>query len=46
MDFKKSGYIIVTLSGGIIYILARAITLVLASTSLSDLPPGEYETFH
>ena len=46
MDFKRSGYTIVTLSGGILYILARAITLVLASTSLSDLPPGAYETFH
>ena len=32
------------LSGGILYILARAITLVLAFMSLRDLPPGAYET--
>ena len=46
MDFRKSGYTIVTSSGGILYILARAITLVLTSTSLSDLLPGAYETLH
>ena len=40
IDFRKSGYTIVTLSGGI---LARVITLVLTSTSLSDLLPGAYE---
>ena len=34
------------ISGGILYILARAITLVLAFTSLRDLPPGAYETVH
>ena len=34
------------LSGGILYIIARAITLVLAFTSLRDLPPGAYETVH
>ena len=34
------------LSGGILYILARAVTLVLAFTSLRDLPPGAYETVH
>ena len=33
-------------SGGILYILARAFTLVLAFTSLRDLPPGAYETVH
>ena len=33
-------------SGGILYILARAVTLVLAFTSLRDLPPGTYETVH
>ena len=32
------------LSGGVLYILGRAITLVLAFTSLRDLPPGAYET--
>ena len=36
----------IPISGGIPYILARAITLVLAFTSLRDLPPGAYETVH
>ena len=49
MNFDKSannvGYF-GTLSGGILYILARAITLVLAFTSLGGLPPGAYETVH
>ena len=35
-----------TLSGGILYIIARAVTLVLAFTSLRDLPLGAYETVH
>ena len=30
----------------LLYILARAVTLVLAFTSLRDLPPGAYETVH
>ena len=34
------------LSGGMLYILARAVTLVLAFVSLRDLPPGAYETVH
>ena len=34
------------ISGGILYIIARAITLVLAFTSLRDLPPGAYQTVH
>ena len=34
------------LSGGILYVLARAVTLVLALTSLRDLPPGAYEAVH
>ena len=34
------------LSGVLLYILARAVTLVLAFTSLRDLPPGAYETVH
>ena len=34
------------LPAGILYILARAITLVLAFTSLRDLPPGAYESVH
>ena len=36
----------VPLSAGLLYILARAVTLVLAFTSLRDLPPGAYETVH
>ena len=38
--------IISTLPSGIRYILARVVTLVLAFTSLMDLPPGAYETIH
>ena len=34
------------LSGGVLYIIAQAITLTLAFTSLRDLPPGAYETVH
>ena len=34
------------LPAGILYILARAVTLVLAFTSLRGLPPGAYETVH
>ena len=34
------------LSGGILYIIARAVTLVLAFTSLRHLPPAAYETVH
>ena len=32
--------------GGILYISARGFTLVLAFTSLRELPPGVYETVH
>ena len=49
MDFDKSGSTILyfgPLFGGILYIIARAVTLVLAFTSLRDLPPGAYETVH
>ena len=49
MDFSNCGSVIAyfgALSGGILYILARAVTLVLAFTSLRDLPPGAYETVH
>ena len=31
---------------GILYVIARAVTLVLALTSLRDLPPGAFDTFH
>ena len=34
------------LPAGILYILARVVTLVLAFTSLRSLPPGAYETVH
>ena len=34
------------LFGGILYIIARAVTLVLAFISLRELPPGAYETVH
>ena len=34
------------LFGSILYIIARAVTLVLALISLRELPPGAYETVH
>jgi len=52
MDFEIAGGIatfIVIISifpTGILYILARAVTLGLAFTSLRDLPPGVFETVH
>ena len=49
MDFHKFGITVLyfgPLSGFILYIIARAVTLVLAFTSLRDLPPGAYETVH
>ena len=42
--FDIIGFYFCPLSGGILYIVARAVTLVLAFTSLRDLPPGAYET--
>ena len=30
----------------ILYVIARAVTLVLAFTSLRDLPPGAFNTVH
>ena len=48
-DFDKSGttfFYFGPLLGGILYIIARAVTLVLAFTSLRDLPPGAYQTVH
>ena len=44
--FVIIGFLFCPISGGILYILARAITLVLAFTSLRGLPPGAYETVH
>ena len=49
MDFEKTGVTFFNfgpLFGGILYIIARAVTLVLAFTSLRHLPPGAYETVH
>ena len=46
MDFDAT-VVIVGLSilpAGILYIIARAVTLVLAFTSLRDLPPGAFDT--
>ena len=31
---------------GLLYVIARAVTLVLALTSLRDLPPGAFDTVH
>ena len=46
LDFGRTVLYFFPLSGGILYILARAITLTLAFTSLRDLPPGAYKTVH
>ena len=48
MDFEYTMIAVVSsiLPAGILYILARAVTLVLAFTSLRDLPPGAYETVY
>ena len=47
LDLEKSAYIVfysAPVIGGMLYVLARATTLVLAFTSLRDLLPGAYET--
>ena len=48
MDFDTIGGIFgfSILPAGILYIIARVFTLVLASTSLRDLPPGAFDTVH
>ena len=46
VGFGETVLYFIPLSGGLLYILARAVTLVLAFTSLRDLPPGAYETIH
>ena len=49
LDYMGFGVTVLSffpLSGGLLYILARAVTLTLAFTSLRDLPPGTYETVH
>ena len=35
-----------SLFAGVVYVIPREVTLVLAFTSLRDLPPGAYETVH
>ena len=49
MDFKTFGLTFLVfgpLCGDIVYIIAQAVSLVLAFTSLRDLPPGAYKTIH
>ena len=48
MDFDTIGDIALTsvLPAGLLYIIARVLTLVLALTSLRDLPPGAFDTVH
>ena len=44
--FSDTFFYFGALSGGILYILSRGVTLVLALTSLRELPPGAYEIVH
>ena len=46
LDIGNAVLYFVPISGVLLYILARVITLVLAFTSLRNLPPGAYETVH
>ena len=49
LDFEKIYMTVLffgPLFGGILYILARVVTLVLVFTSLRGLLPGAYETVH
>lgn len=39
-------FLLSMLLGGLIYIISRCVTLVLAFTSPRDLPPAAYETVH
>ena len=45
-EISPNCYFFGALSGGIPYILVWMVILVLAFTSLKDLPPGAYETVH
>ena len=45
-SMSSTADIILILPPVLLYILARAVTLVLAFISLKDLPPGAYETVH
>ena len=44
--FTASIAFISVLPAGILYIIARAVTLILAFTSLRNLPPGAFDTVH
>ena len=44
--YAKTVFILGPLSGGMLYIIAHVITLVLAFTSLRELPTAAYETVH
>ena len=48
MNFNIVGFIVVfsNIPAGLLYIIARMITLALALTSLRELPPGAYQTVH
>ena len=52
MDFDTAAEIIGGIAiflgfpAGILYVIARVVTLVLALTSLRDLPPGALDTIH
>ena len=48
MDFETISLIALfsVLPAGLLYIIARVVTLVLALTSLRDLPPGAFDTVH
>ena len=51
MGFRATGVIGVIaifslIPAGILYVIARVVTLVLALTSLRDLPPGAFDTVH
>ena len=43
-DFGNTVFYFAPLSGGILYVMARVFTLILAFISLRDLPPGGYDT--
>ena len=46
LDRTNVGNVILIIPAGILYIIARAVTLVLAFISLKDLEPGAYEIVH
>ena len=46
LETVRDIFYISILPAGILYILARAVTLILALTSLRGLPPGAFDTVH